>query len=309
MPRSARLDIPGVLQHVIVRGNERRNIFLGDADRIDFTGRFQVLLKKMDVQCLAWSLMSNHFHLLLRPTRTTLAQFMRRLLTGYAVSFNLRHKRSGHLFQNRYKSLICDEDAYLLELVRYIHLNPLRAGLVDNLESLDRYPWAGHSVLLGNRSLEGQATEEVLGCFGNNRSRARRGYRCFLADGAAEGHRPELVGCRPRGESAGAAKGDGRILGDEDFAERLRGERALERRISACEPLEAIIARVAADFGVMPAGIASKSRQPKVVEARRAVCRIATEAGYTGAEIARRLGMTRGGVCAAKGQSMSPAAS
>jgi putative transposase len=121
MPRTARLDIPGLLQHVIVRGIERRDIFMDDDDRRDFVQRFQFLLEQAGVDCLAWSLMSNHyFHLLVHPRQTTLAKFMRRLLTGYAVSFNLRHKRTGHLFQNRYKSIVCDEDSYLLELVRYI---------------------------------------------------------------------------------------------------------------------------------------------------------------------------------------------
>ena len=76
---------------------------------------------------------------------------MRRLMTGYAVTFNIRHRRSGHLFQNRYKSVICEEDAYLLELIRYIHLNPLRAGLVNDLKELDKYPWSGHSAILSRR--------------------------------------------------------------------------------------------------------------------------------------------------------------
>ena len=76
---------------------------------------------------------------------------MRRLMTGYAVTFNKRHKRSGHLFQNRYKSIVCEEDPYLLELIRYIHLNPLRAKLVQDLKELDKYPWTGHSAILGHR--------------------------------------------------------------------------------------------------------------------------------------------------------------
>jgi len=136
MPRTARLDIAGVLQHVIVRGVEKRDIFLDDNDRQDFLDRFCVLLAKMNTECLAWSLMRNHVHMLLRPMAGNLGQFMRRLLTGYAVTFNLRHHRSGHLFQNRYKSIICEEDPYLLELVRYIHLNPLRVGVVKDISAL-----------------------------------------------------------------------------------------------------------------------------------------------------------------------------
>jgi REP element-mobilizing transposase RayT len=140
MPRSARLDSPGLLQHVIVRGNERRPIFLDDQDRSFFLGRFSSLLQATDTDCLAWALLTNHFHLLLRPRSGHLATFMRRLLTSYAVTFNRRHKRSGHLFQNRYKSFVCEEEVYFLELVRYIHLNPLRAGRVVDLDALAMYP-------------------------------------------------------------------------------------------------------------------------------------------------------------------------
>jgi REP element-mobilizing transposase RayT len=125
MPRSARLDIPGLLQHVIVRGIERRDIFLDDEDRSRFLKRFTSLLAKTETRYFAWALMSNHFHLLLKPMSVPLSCLMRRLLTGYAVVFNRKYK-PGHLFQSRYKSIVCEEEAYLLELVRYIHLNPLR---------------------------------------------------------------------------------------------------------------------------------------------------------------------------------------
>ena len=106
-------------------------------------------LNETQTQCYAWALVPNHFHLLLRTGPTSLKKVMGRLMTGYAVTFNKRHKRSGHLFQNRYKSVVCEEDAYLLELVRYIHLNPLRADLVKDLKELDKYAWTGHSAILG----------------------------------------------------------------------------------------------------------------------------------------------------------------
>lgn len=147
MPRGARLDIAGVLQHVIFRGVERRDIFLDDADRQSFVDRFSNLLIQTGTECLAWSMMTNHVHMLLRPSQSNLGYFMRRLLTGHAVSFNLRHHRSGHLFQNRYKSIICEQDTYLLELIRYIHLNPLRAGLVNDIAEL-RVEYRVKSLLL-----------------------------------------------------------------------------------------------------------------------------------------------------------------
>jgi REP element-mobilizing transposase RayT len=135
MPRKARLDAPGALHHIIVRGIERRKIFRDDADRDDFLERLGDILQDSQARCFAWTLMPNHFHLLLRTGLAPVSDVMRRLLTGYAVSFNFRHRRSGHLFQNRFKSILCQEDAYLLELVRYIHLNPLRARLVADLSA------------------------------------------------------------------------------------------------------------------------------------------------------------------------------
>jgi len=138
MPRQPRLDAPGVLQHVMARGIERRKIFWDDKDRTSFLERLALILEETQTQCYAWALIPNHFHILLRtgPSAsadasgcragpTPLSKVMRRLMTGYAVTFNIRHRRSGHLFQNRYKSVVCEEDPYLLELIRYIHLNHL----------------------------------------------------------------------------------------------------------------------------------------------------------------------------------------
>jgi REP element-mobilizing transposase RayT len=110
------------------RGIERRKIFWDDTDRSSFLERLAVILEETQTQCYAWALIPNHFHILLRTGPTPLSKVMRRLMTGYAVTFNRRHRRAGHLFQNRYKSVVCEEDPYLLELIRYIHLNPLRAG-------------------------------------------------------------------------------------------------------------------------------------------------------------------------------------
>jgi hypothetical protein len=135
---------------------------------------------------------------------------MRRLLTGYAVCFNKGHGHSGHLFQNRYKSIVCEEDNYLLELIRYIHLNPLRAGLVKDLNTLSRYAWCGHSVLMGKHSLVGQNVSEVLALFGKTPAAAQQAYLAFVEEGVALGRRPEssssqgtrcfLLPCRPFAE-------------------------------------------------------------------------------------------------------------
>ena len=223
MPRLARLDAPGLLQHVMARGIERRNIFKDDKDRKSFLGRLALILEETKTLCYAWSLIPNHFHLLLHTGPTPLSKVMCRLMTGYAVSFNRRHRRAGHLFQNRYKSVICEEDPYLLELIRYIHLNPIRADLVKDLKELDKFPWAGHSAILGKRknplipesskvrpisyrqspisfSGEGQkllaekTLEDVLEHFGDTIKVARRRYRQFVSNGIDQGTRTELQG-------------------------------------------------------------------------------------------------------------------
>jgi len=125
MPRRARLDAPGTLHHVIVRGIERRRIVYDDRDRQAFVNRLGDLVIETKTQVFAWALMSNHVHILLKSSAYGVSKFMSRLLAGYAIQYNRRHGRYGHLFQNRYKSIVCEENAYFKELVRYIHLNSL----------------------------------------------------------------------------------------------------------------------------------------------------------------------------------------
>ena len=127
MARKSRIDAPGALHHIIVRGIERRSIFIDTQDYQNFLERLGNILTDSSTSCYAWALMTNHAHLLIRTGMAPVSTVMRRLLTGYAQQFNRRHKRYGVLFQNRYKSFLCEEEPYLLELVRYIHLNPIRA--------------------------------------------------------------------------------------------------------------------------------------------------------------------------------------
>lgn len=165
MLRRARIDAPGALHHVIVRGFERKAIFKGDFDKADFLERIGHILSASSTPCYAWELMTNHVRLLIRTGMVPLATLMRRLLTGYAISFNRRHRRHGKLFQNRYKSILCQEDTYLIELTRYIHLNPLRVGMMRKIKSLDIYPYTGHAALMGKQDVFWQDTDKILGLF------------------------------------------------------------------------------------------------------------------------------------------------
>jgi len=141
MPRQPRLDCPGTVHHVMGRGIERTKIFRNKADREDSLTRLAELCEGGALIVYAWALMAKHFQLFVRTGNRPLSESMRRLLTGYVINFNLRYNRHGHLFQNRYKSIVCEEDPYLLELTRYIHLNPLRTGIVADMRALNRYPW------------------------------------------------------------------------------------------------------------------------------------------------------------------------
>ncbi|MDY6857168.1 MAG: transposase [Thermodesulfobacteriota bacterium] len=229
MPRTARLDAPGVLHHVIIRRRERRKIFRNNKDREDFVERLERLCPQTQTSCYAWAFLSNHAHFLFRTGTEPLSRLMRRLLTGYVIGFNHRHVRRGQLFQNRYKSIICQEEAYLQELVRYIHLNPFRAGIVQSLDELKSYKYCGHSALMGKAKREWQDTDYVLSYFGKSKGKARKEYESFVKEGLSQGRRQELTGgglIRSLGdwtEAREILKGgvhimsDERILGDSDF--------------------------------------------------------------------------------------------
>jgi putative transposase len=312
MPRSARLDSPGILQHIIIRGIERKRIFTTDDDREDFIKRLAHLLPETKTGCYAWALMGNHGHFLFRSGPSGIPQLMRRLLTGYSVSYNRRYRRHGHLFQNRYKSIICQEDAYLQELVRYIHLNPLRGRLVNDIEALHAYPYSGHSALMGRCTRPWQDTEYVLSLFGRSITAARSAYASYVADGIALGKRPELTGgglIRSMGGwkefskrvklSGERIKADERILGDSDFVlsvlseanEQLDHGYALKRRGF---DLNRIANRVEELLGAEPGSIYSKGRRKEQTLARSLFCYWAVrELGMSNTDVGKKLGISQ----------------
>jgi putative transposase len=310
MPRQARLDTPGTLHHVIFRGIEKKNIFDDKYDRANMLARMEGLAKETGTKIYAWSLMPNHVHILLKSGHHGLSKFMRRLLTGYAITYNLRHKRYGHLFQNRFKSIICDEDPYFQELVRYIHLNPLRADLVKDMAELDRYPWSGHSSLMGNKKREWQDVDYVLSWFAKTKIAARNKYRRYVEEGIAEGKREDLVGgglVRTLGgwsqvlshrKSNEMIVTDQRILGQGDFVKRIVGEAdkriksqfyVNERQIKA----EKKIQKICKAEGVNIEELKGGSRRAHISGLRkRLAVELISEYGLTLAEAARQLGVS-----------------
>ena len=322
MPRKARIDAPGALQHIIVRGIERRKIFKDDIDRYDFLDRLGNVLMDTATPCFAWALIPNHFHLLLRTGQHPISTVMLRLLTGHAMHFNRRHRRSGQLFQNRYKSILCQEDVYLLELVRYIHLNPLRAGLVQDIHALDAYPFCGHASMMGSVSYAWQDNDYVLTLFDNKRSIARRRYKQFVLKGLKQGNRPELTGgglvrssggwsaIKSLGKAILHSKSDERLLGNSDFVESVlqAAEESFERKYDLKArgyDLDRLAKRVAALYSMDPQQIFEPGKQPIKVKARSLFCFWAVrELGYTMADLAPQLKISQPAVsnCTQRGE-------
>ncbi len=324
MPRKARIDAPGALHHVIIRGIEKKAIFRDKRDKDNFVERLGRVLLDTSTPCYAWALMSNHVHLLLRTGLVPIATIMRRLLTGYAQQFNRRHKRHGQLFQNRYKSILCEEDPYLLELVRYIHLNPVRAGLAKDLRQLRSYRYSGHAVIVDTMRHEWQDRDYVLGFFGKTEGQARRNYVSFVAKGVKLARRPDLVGGglirSAGGWSALKAnrlvgirmKGDERILGSGEFVEEVleRADEELEqstRLRSQGLDLETLVVRVADYYSIDINDLTTGSRERAIVRARSVFCFLAVrKLKVSGTEVALKMNITQSAVSKSviRGQSM-----
>lgn len=307
MPRQARIDIPGYLYHVIARGIERRKIFIDGHDYEDFLIRLEKALGKTGSKCLAFSLLPNHFHLLILRGPRPLAELMRRLMTGYAVYFNLRHKRAGHLFQNRYRSILCDLDSYLLELVAYINLNPLRAGLVEDLRALRNYKWCSHGAVVGKRSIRFLDKEEILQQFGTHVKRARKKYQSYLRARVKKYKPGELSGgglIRSRGalsgmigmlKEEGREEYDERILGSGDFVASVLRE--ADGKKDKKPPPDEVMKAVIEATGVRQEDISSRSQNRQVVKARAMYCYLAKErCGMSGAQLMKQLRMTSGAI-------------
>ena len=299
----------------MIRGIERRNIFKNDYDRQDFLYRLSILLPETNTACYGWVLIPNHAHFLFRTGQVPLATVMRRLLTGYVVSFNRRYKRSGQLFQNRYKSIVCQEDIYLRELVRYIHLNPVRAGIVSGLSELNRYAYCGHSAIMGKTKRLWQNVDYVLRYFGDTHRKASKQYYSYMEAGLGQGRRNELTGgglIRSLGgwsevrkvgvKGRGHIKSDERILGEPDFVADVisQAKEAFDRKYELKRlgyDLGRIAERVAEVCEIEIEDIFLKGKQQKRVKARSLFCYWAVrELEVSLTELAKRLYISVPGV-------------
>ena len=310
MSRQSRLDTAGALHLIMVRGINKSAIFGDDQDRQKFLERLTLNLLDSDCSVYAWAIMDNHVHLLFKSGGRGLSDVMRKQLTWYAMYFNRKYRRTGHLFENRYKSILCEEDRYLLALVRYIHLNPVRVGMIKTIEDLAHYPWTGHSVIMGNCQLERMDSHYVLSHFGKKLKKAQAAYQEFVSEGLTQGHLPELSGgglARSQGgwsavisfrRKGVAPDFDDRVLGSSDFVRSILEEtttselKQLKVNRSG-KNISDIIAEYCTETGISDKLVRSGSRQHKVSQARTAIAKRCTEElGLTLADTARALGVT-----------------
>ena len=266
MARGPRDDAPGTAHHVMLRGIERRSIFPDDRDREEFLRRLSPLICELGFRCFGWALMPNHAHLVIRSAQTRISVLMARLGTGYARHFNERHNRVGHLFQNRFRSRRAIDDADLMGLVLYATRNPLAASLVADGAALERFPWCGLGALLGRRAARPfEAVGETLALFDVDPARARARLRSrLLVPDSIEG------------------------------APRAGGAQRLSEKPPASQGFEGLVSEVCASAGITLGELRSRGRNPRLAATRAVVAVRATrELGLSGAEIARRLGLSK----------------
>jgi len=314
MPRIGRLHIPGGYYHVMGRGLERRFIFETNTDKNDFLSRFGVGLIRANACCLAWALMSNHYHFLIQVSEEPLSRLMASVLSGYAGSYNRRNNRCGYVFQNRYKSILIDADSYLLELVRYIHLNPVRAGMVAGIIELSSYPWTGHAGILGKYKQEWHSVSDVLQFFANRTRHAKIAYLNFLKD--ANPSKETLSGgglIRSHGGWQRVEQlrrehticiGDERILGSSNFVETALDQDNLpiELKVMLVREgwdVERLARWVCKLTGTRVEQLVLKARGGKLSEAKSVLCYLgSSELGLSLREIANYLSISQPSVSA-----------
>lgn len=307
-----RPDWEGALHHVMARGIDGRAVFGDEYERRDLYERFARLVPDQGLSVYAWAIMPNHVHLLARTGQKPLSQFMHRLLTGYSVKYNLQNDRQGHVFQGRFKSILVQEETYFRRLVRYIHRNPLKAGLVRSFEELEDHRWCGHGAITGLHSVPWQDTDHVLNVFNGHAGSSLTGYMDYIS---SEDHPDdaELIAgtyilgkdgiSRPvRAVSHEDWSNCCRVLGDRTFALDVYSRLSqfssckLRDRGQVHEAIEDAFGWIEENWKVTRTAIMGSSRGPRLSDARAALAWIFHERlGLSLTEIAVLLKMTRSG--------------
>jgi len=280
MARKPRIDTIGVLYHIITRGNNRQVLFRSGADWDRYLAILADAQRRFAIRLYAYVLMPNHVHLLLELTAGKLARCLQVIQQRYAQYVNRKYRRVGHLYQGRYRAIVCERDRFLLALVRYLHLNPVRAELVQDPAE---YPWSSHLAYLGGRlSPVALTTGPVLGAFDPEIARAKRAYARFIREGRGAGHAPEFYEVQEQ-----------QILGSERFAENISLSRGASsrKRGKIALGLEELMVRVGRATRVSPALIKGRGRAEQVYGARALFCYAATcVAGLSARRVAEVIG-------------------
>ena len=252
MARKTRIHVPGGVYHVMMRGNGGEDIFFDDDDRYHFYLLVQQGVERYGHRIHGFCCMTNHVHLAIQVADISLSKIIQNLSFRYTRWINQRRKRIGHLFQGRYKAILVDADSYLLELVRYIHLNPCRAGMVKDPKD---YPWSGHRAYLGEEQLPWLTTDWILSQFSQQKAAAKRRYAKFIQEGLGEGYRIEF-------HSGGEE--DTRVLGEDRFINRV-----FKRDKPRLKPpsVKKIIQVVCQHYSVKEKELSDRSRQRHLAEA------------------------------------------
>lgn len=287
MARGIRLEVEGGLYHLITRGVGRMDIFHGPEDHQKFLDLLAAQKSKLPFYLYAYCLMTNHFHLLIERRADDVGRVMHRVLTGYTQYYNRKYRRSGHVMQGRHRSILCQSDPYLAELVRYIHLNPVRAKMVERPED---YPFSSHHAYMGTTAAGIVDVDPLLRRFGRRRAIARERYAEHMAAGMGLGHQPSLYTAK-----------DG-VLGSDEFVDATihrMGEfdtRASAKRRNAALNIEfdaeALIAAVESITGVSRTDFCGRSKNALLVTAKEALIAAGRQAGASTTELSKVLGIS-----------------
>jgi REP element-mobilizing transposase RayT len=261
MARRPRVEFAGAFYHVICRGNQRQRIFRDDHDRKRYLELLAKLKQAYGFRVHAYVLMENHVHLLLEAGEIPLSRVMQRFGSGYTQYFNWRHKLVGHLFQGRYKAILCDKDSYLLELSRYLHLNPVRAKVVKDP---GEYVWSSYRSYITDGSKQPWLdTTEVLRQFSRTVREAKKHYRKFVSEGMDEGHKEEYYDVL-----------DGRFLGDRQFAEEVKSKAGDEEKVRIKIKADALLEAVCKVLGMTRRTVIGAGKDRERVRARELVSHV-----------------------------------
>lgn len=275
MPRKPRIHYPGAFYHVILRGNAGLPIFLNDRGRHHFYELIGEGVERFGHRIHGFCLMTNHVHLLVQVGEVPLSRIIHNLTLRYTAWLNRRHSRIGHLFHGRYKALLVDAENYLLELVRYIHLNPVRAGMAKRA---DGYRWSGHQALAGQESLPWMTTDWILSQFGSSLTVARKRYEDFVQEAVGEEERKEFR----------QGTHEGRIIGDDIFADEAI--RSAEEKSRSTVTLDGVLSAVSRHYGLSVDEISAPGKTRRPSEARAAAAFLVRELpGLSLTSLAKRL--------------------